>query len=35
MTLGNEQVVRQACKIAEDKDVEGWVVPRLSSPVPR
>jgi hypothetical protein len=35
MTLGNEQVVRQACQIAEDKDVEGWVVPRLSSPVPR
>jgi len=35
MTLGNEQIVRQACKIAEDKDLEGWVMPRLSSPVPR
>jgi hypothetical protein len=27
MTLGNEQTVRQACKIAEDKDLEGWVMP--------
>ena len=25
MTLDNEQIVRQAYKIAEDKDLEGWV----------
>jgi hypothetical protein len=25
MTLGNEQIVRQAYKIAENKDLEGWV----------
>ena len=35
MTLDNEQIVRQAYKIAENKDLEGWVVPRLSSPVPK
>ena len=25
MTLDNEQIVRQAYKIAENKDLEGWV----------
>jgi hypothetical protein len=25
MTLDNEQIVRQAYKIAEDRDLEGWV----------
>jgi len=25
MTLDNEQIIRQAYKIAENKDVEGWV----------
>lgn len=25
MTLDNEQIVRQADKIAEDKDLEGWI----------
>ena len=25
MTLDNEQIVRQACQIAEDKDLKGWV----------
>ena len=25
MPLDNEQIVRQAYKIAEDKDLEGWV----------
>ncbi len=25
MTLGNEQVLRRAYKIAGDKDLEGWV----------
>ena len=25
MTLGNEQIVRHACTIAEDKDMAGWV----------
>lgn len=24
MTLDNEQIVRKACQIAEDKDPEGW-----------
>jgi hypothetical protein len=27
MTLDNEQIVRQAYKIAENKDLEGWVAP--------
>jgi hypothetical protein len=26
MTLDNEQIIRQAYKIAEEKDLEGWVV---------
>ena len=25
MTLGNEQIVRKAYRIAEDKDLNGWV----------
>jgi ketosteroid isomerase-like protein len=25
MTLDNEQIVRKAYQIAEDKDLEGWV----------
>ena len=29
MTLDKKQIVRQAYKIAENKDLEGWVVPRL------
>ncbi len=25
MALGNEKVIRQAYKIADDKDLQGWV----------
>jgi hypothetical protein len=25
MTADNEQIIRQAYKLAKDKDVEGWV----------
>jgi hypothetical protein len=28
MTLDKKQIVRQAYKIAENKDLERWVVPR-------
>jgi hypothetical protein len=24
-TLDNEQIIRKACQIAEDKDSEGWL----------
>ena len=34
MTLDNEQIVRQAYKMAENKDLEGWVVPPATCAAP-